>query len=125
MDVNTEVYYANFNWDNVLALVGKTKLEFTEIPKFPAVRRDLALLLDKNIMYKEVEELAYTAERKLLKAVNLFDIYEGDKLEAGKKSYAVSFMLQDEEATLNDKQIDNVMQKLIKTYNEKLGATLR
>jgi phenylalanyl-tRNA synthetase beta chain len=125
MDVNTDVFYADFNWDNVLALVGKTKLEFTEIPKFPAVRSDLALLLDKKITYKELEELAYNAERKLLKSVNLFDIYEGDKLEAGKKSYAVSFMLQDEEATLNDKQIDNVMQKLIKTYTEKLGAVLR
>lgn len=125
LDVNTEVFYADFNWDNVLSLVGKTKLEFTEIPKFPAVRRDLALLLDKKVTYKELEELAYSAERKLLKDVNLFDIYEGDKLEAGKKSYAVSFMLQDEEATLNDKQIDNVMQKLIKTYTEKLGAVLR
>ncbi len=125
LDVNTEVFYADFNWDNVLSLVGKTKLEFTEIPKFPAVRRDLALLLDKKVTYKELEELAYNAERKLLKDVNLFDIYEGDKLEVGKKSYAVSFMLQDEEATLNDKQIDNVMQKLIKTYTEKLGAILR
>jgi phenylalanyl-tRNA synthetase beta chain len=125
MDVNADVFYADFNWDNVLSLVGKTKLEFTEIPKFPAVRRDLALLLDKKISYKELEELAFAAERKLLKSVNLFDIYEGDKLEAGKKSYAVSFMLQDEEATLNDKQIDNVMQKLIKTYTEKLGAVLR
>lgn len=125
MDVNAETFYADFNWDNILALVGKTKLEFTEIPKFPAVRRDLALLLDKKITYKELEELAFNSERKLLKAVNLFDIYEGDKLEVGKKSYAVSFMLQDEEATLNDKQIDNVMQKLIKTYTEKLGAVLR
>jgi len=125
LDVNTEVFYADFNWDNVLSLVGKTKLEFTEIPKFPAVRRDLALLLDKKVTYKELEELAYNTERKLLKDVNLFDIYEGDKLEAGKKSYAVSFMLQDEESTLNDKQIDNVMQKLIKTYTEKLGAVLR
>lgn len=125
LDVNTDVFYADFNWDNVLSLVGKTKLEFMEIPKFPAVRRDLALLLDKKVTYKELEELAFNAERKLLKDVNLFDIYEGDKLEAGKKSYAVSFMLQDEEATLNDKQIDNVMQKLIKTYTEKLGAVLR
>jgi phenylalanyl-tRNA synthetase beta chain len=125
LDVNTDVFYADFNWDSVLSLVDKTKLEFTEIPKFPAVRRDLALLLDKKVTYKELEELAYNAERKLLKDVNLFDIYEGDKLEAGKKSYAVSFMLQDEEATLNDKQIDNVMQKLIKTYTEKLGAVLR
>ena len=125
MDINADVFYADFNWDNVLALVGKTKLEFTDIPKFPSVRRDLALLLDKKITYKELEELAFSAERKLLKTVNLFDIYEGDKLEAGKKSYAISFMLQDDEATLNDKQIDNVMQKLIKTYTEKVGATLR
>jgi phenylalanyl-tRNA synthetase beta chain len=125
MDVNADVFYADFNWDNVLSLVGKTKLEFTEIPKFPSVRRDLALLLDKAISYKELEDLAFTTERKLLKSVNLFDIYVGDKLEAGKKSYALSFTLLDEEATLNDKQIDNVMQKLIKNYTEKLGAVLR
>lgn len=124
-DVNTEVFYADFNWDNVLSLVGKTKLEYTEIPKFPSVRRDLALLLDKKVKYKELEELAFNTERKLLKDVNLFDIYEGDKLEAGKKSYALSFILQDEEATLNDKQIDNVMQKLMKNYTEKLGASIR
>lgn len=125
MDVNAEVFYADFNWDNVLALVGKTKLEFTEIPKFPSVRRDLALLIDKKTTYKELEELAFSTERKLLKSVNLFDIYMGDKLEAGKKSYALSFTLQDEEATLNDKQIENVMQKLIKNYTEKMGASLR
>lgn len=125
MDVNAEVFYADFNWDNVLSLVGKTKLEYVEIPKFPSVRRDLALLLDKKITYKELEELAFNTERKILKTVNLFDIYEGDKLEAGKKSYALSFILQDDEATLTDKQIDNVMQKLIKSYTEKLGATLR
>lgn len=124
-DVNTDVYYADFNWDNVLSLVGKTKLEYTEIPKFPSVRRDLALLLDKKVTYKELEELAFNTERKLLKDVNLFDIYEGDKLEAGKKSYALSFILQDEETTLNDKQIDNVMQKLMKNYTEKLGASIR
>lgn len=125
MDVNAEVFFADFNWDNVLSLLGKTKLEFTEIPKFPSVRRDLALLIDKKTSYKELEELAFSTERKLLKAVNLFDIYMGDKLEAGKKSYALSFTLQDEEATLNDKQIDTVMQKLIKNYTEKMGATLR
>lgn len=125
LDVNAEVFYADLNWDNVLSLLGKTKLEFTEIPKFPAVRRDLALLIDKKTTYKELEDLAFSTERKLLKAVNLFDIYMGDKLEAGKKSYALSFTLQDEEATLNDKQIDNVMQKLIKNYTEKMGASLR
>ena len=124
-DINADVFYADFNWDNVLSLVGKTKLEYKEISKFPSVRRDLALLLDKKITYKELEEIAFNTERKLLKAVNLFDIYEGDKLEKGKKSYALSFNLQDDEATLNDKQIDNVMQKLIKTYIEKVGATIR
>ena len=125
MDINADVFYADFNWDNVLSLVGKAKLEFKEISKFPSVRRDLALLLDKKITYKELEELAFNTERKLLKTVNLFDIYEGDKLEAGKKSYALSFNLQDDEATLNDKQIENVMQKLIKTYTEKVGAAIR
>jgi phenylalanyl-tRNA synthetase beta chain len=125
MDINAEVFYADFNWDNVLSLVGKAKLEFKDISKFPSVRRDLALLLDKKITYKELEELAFNTERKLLKTVNLFDIYEGDKLEAGKKSYALSFNLQDDEATLNDKQIENVIQKLIKTYTEKVGATIR
>ena len=125
MDVTADVYYADFNWDNVLALIGKNKLEFKEIPKFPSVRRDLALLVDKKVTYKELEEIAFNTERKLLKDVNLFDIYEGDKLEVGKKSYALSFSLQDDEATLNDKQIDNVMQKLIKNYTEKVGASLR
>lgn len=125
MDISADVFYADFNWDNILSLVGKTKLEFKEISKFPSVRRDLALLLDKKITYKELEEIAFNTERKLLKTVNLFDIYEGDKLEAGKKSYALSFNLQDDDATLNDKQIENVMQKLIKTYIEKVGATIR
>lgn len=125
LDVNGDVFFADLHWDNILALVGKTKLEFNEIPKFPAVRRDLALLVDQKTSYRELEDLAYSTERKLLKAVNLFDIYVGDKLEAGKKSYALSFTLQDDDATLNDKQIDQVMQKLIKNYTEKMGATLR
>ncbi|MFO0321302.1 MAG: phenylalanine--tRNA ligase subunit beta [Bacteroidota bacterium] len=125
MDISADVFYADFNWDNVLSLVGKIKLEFKEISKFPSVKRDLALLLDKKISFKELEEIAYNTERKLLKTVNLFDIYEGDKVGFGKKSYAVSFNLQDDESTLNDKQIESVMQKLIKSFNEKLGATIR
>jgi len=125
LDVNGDVFFADLHWDNILALIGKTKLEFREIPKFPAVRRDLALLVDQKTSYRELEDLAYSTERKLLKSVNLFDIYVGDKLEAGKKSYALSFTLQDDDATLNDKQIDQVMQKLIKNYTEKMGATLR
>jgi phenylalanyl-tRNA synthetase beta chain len=124
-DINAEVFYANFNWDAILELAKKTKLEYSEIPKFPEVKRDLALLLNKSTTYKEVEELAFSTEKKLLKSVNLFDIYEGEKLEVGKKSYAVSFILQDDNATLTDKQIDAVMQKLIKNYSEKLGANIR
>lgn len=125
MDILSDVFCAEFNWDHLLSCIGKTKLEYAEIPKFPAVKRDLALLLDKHIHYKQLEELAFSAEKNILKAVNLFDIYEGDKLEAGKKSYALRFTLQNNEATLTDRQIDGVMQKLIQTYQEKIGAVLR
>ena len=105
--------------------VKNVKVGYTEISKFPAVKRDLALLIDKNVQFVEIEKIAYESERKLLKAVELFDVYEGKNLEAGKKSYAVSFLLQDENATLNDKQIDKIMQKLITNLENKLGAKLR
>ena len=95
------------------------------MPKFPEVRRDLALLIDTAISYAQIEELAFQTEKKLLKAVNLFDVYEGEKLEAGKKSYAVSFIIQDENSTLEDKQIEKIMDKLISTFKEKLGAAIR
>ena len=98
---------------------------YKEISKFPAVKRDLALLIDKKVQFAEIEKIAYEADKKLLKSVELFDVYEGKNLEAGKKSYAVSFMLQDENATLNDKQIDKVMQKLIANLQNKLDAKLR
>lgn len=124
-DLNQSVFYADFNLEVLFELNRKNKTEYTEIPKFPAVRRDLAMLLDKSVKYTQIEELAYTAERKFLKEVNLFDIYEGDKIGAGKKSYAVSFTLLNEESTLTDKQIDGIMQKLITTYKEKLNAELR
>ena len=91
----------------------------------PAVKRDLALLLDKNIQFAEIEKIAYETEKKLLKEVELFDVYEGKNLEAGKKSYAVSFLLQDEIQTLNDKMIDKIMSKLVKNLEDKLGAKLR
>lgn len=118
------VMYACINWDVLVKEFSKQKIEFEEISKFPAVRRDLALLLDKSVNYKQVEELAFSTERKLLKEVHLFDIYEGEKL-GNKKSYAVSFTLLNTEATLTDKQIDGVMDKLISNYKEKLGAELR
>ena len=124
-DIKQAVFYADFNWNNIIKLLSAKEIEFVEIPKFPEVRRDLALLINKEIEFGEIVKIAYQVEKNILKKVNLFDIYEGDKLEAGKKSYAVSFILQDTEKTLNDKQIDGIMNRLIKTYIEKLGATLR
>ena len=126
MDIKQEVFYADFNWDLVVEAVKKNKaLEYTEVPKFPEVRRDLALLIDKAIKFEQLEQLAYQSEKGLLKSVNLFDVYEGDKLPAGKKSYALSFIIQDENATLTDKQIEKIMEKLMKTYREKAGAEIR
>jgi phenylalanyl-tRNA synthetase beta chain len=124
-DIAQQVFYADIDLELLLELNSKTKVEFVEIPKFPSVRRDLAMLLDKTVKYKQIEELAFASEKKFLKEVNLFDIYEGDKIDAGKKSYAVSFTLLNEESTLTDKQIDSIMQKLITTYKEKLNAELR
>lgn len=126
LDISGEVYFADFDWDAVLSLVGSSKdIRFTEVPKFPSVRRDLALVIDKKISYKEVEELAWQTEKNLLREVNLFDVYEGEKLGSDKKSYAVSFILQDFDATLTDVQIEKIMEKLTKVYSEKLGATIR
>ena len=124
-DLDNEVYYAEINWHELMKAVKNVKVSYTEISKYPAVKRDLALLLDKSVQFAEVEKIAYDTERKLLKAVELFDVYEGKNLEPGKKSYAVSFLLQDEHATLNDKQIDKIMQKLIANLENKLGAKLR
>jgi len=125
MDLSQNVFCADFNMDVLFDLSRKNKTEYTEITKFPAVRRDLAMLLDKTVKYAQIEELAYSAERKFLKEVNLFDIYQGDKIADGKKSYAVSFTLLNEENTLTDKQIEGIMEKLINTYKEKLNAELR
>lgn len=118
------VFYACLDWEMLVKEFSKQKITFEEISKFPAVKRDLALLIDKAISYQQIEELAFSTERKLLKEVNLFDIYEGEKL-GNKKSYAVRFTLLNNEATLTDKQIDVVMDKLISNYKEKLGAELR
>lgn len=125
MDIKQEVFYADFNWDLIIEVLKKTKLMYTEVPKFPEVRRDLALLIDKAIQFEQLEQLAYQSEKNMLKNVNLFDVYEGDKLPKGKKSYALSFTLQDENATLTDKQIEKIMEKLMKTYQEKVGAEIR
>ena len=124
-DIDSEVYYADINWKNVLQAIKSVKVSYTELSKFPSVKRDLALLLDKSVQFADIERIAYECERKLLKEVELFDVYEGKNLEPGKKSYAVSFILQDEEKTLNDKQIDKIMSKLIASYEKQLGAKLR
>ncbi len=124
-DINQEVFYADFNWDLIIKSLKKSKTTYTEVSKFPEVRRDLALLLDKQVQYVELEKLAFQTERSLLKKVNLFDVYEGDKIEQGKKSYALSFILQDETKTLNDKQIDKVMERLMETFEKNLNASVR
>lgn len=123
--IKQEVLFADFDWDSILSMSGKKKVKVSELPKFPAVKRDLALLLDEKVTFKEVYNLAFQSERNLLKDVGLFDVYEGDKLPEGKKSYAVSFLLQDETKTLADKQIDKIMQKLQQTFEKNLDAVLR
>ena len=124
-DIDNEVFYADLNWQQIMKTIKSVKVSYKEISKFPVVRRDLALLIDKKIQFAEIEKIAYETEKKLLKEVELFDVYEGKNLEVGKKSYAVSFLLQDENQTLNDKQIDKIMQKLITNLQSKLNAKLR
>ncbi len=124
-DIDTEVFYADLNWTALMKAVRNHKITYTDTPRFPEVRRDLALLIDQPITFAEIERIAYETERKLLKAVNLFDVYEGKNLPVGKKSYAVSFVLQDSEKTLKDAQIDAIMQRMIKNLTERLGASLR
>lgn len=125
LDIETDVYYAELSWTLLMKEIKKSKVTFSEISKFPAVKRDLALLLEKNVQFAEIEKIATESERKLLKDVALFDVYEGKNLPAGKKSYAVSFYLQDEGKTLNDKQIDAIMKKIQTNLEHKLGAQLR
>ena len=124
-DIDNEVYFADLYWNQLTKAVRKQKVGFKEISKYPAVSRDLALLLDKSVEFASVEQIAYNAERKLLKKVELFDVYEGKNLPEGKKSYAVNFILQDEQKTLNDKAIDAVMQKIIQNLKKQLNAELR
>lgn len=125
MDIDTEVYYAELSWSALMKETKKNKVAFAEISKFPAVKRDLALLIDKSVTFAEIQKIASDSERKLLKNVELFDVYEGKNLPAGKKSYAISFFLQDETKTLNDKQIDAIMKKIQTNLEQKVGAQLR
>ena len=123
--LDAPVYYAELNWSALMKVIKKNEVLYTEVPKFPAVSRDLALLVDNSVEFAQIEQIARQTEKKLLKKVELFDVYEGDKLPAGKKSYAVNFILQDEEKTMGDKQIEAIMNKLIAQIKKQLGAELR
>ncbi len=123
--LDNPVYFAELNWTALMKVIKKNEVLYTEVPKFPAVSRDLALLVDNSVEFAQIEQIARQTEKKLLKKVELFDVYEGDKLPAGKKSYAVNFILQDEENTMGDKQIDAIMQKLIANIKKQLNAELR
>ncbi|MFA5326917.1 MAG: phenylalanine--tRNA ligase subunit beta [Prolixibacteraceae bacterium] len=123
--IENPVYYADFSMDVLFVELKNNKVIFAGLPKYPEVRRDLALLIDKSVQFNQLRDLAYRSERKLLQSVDLFDVYEGKGVPEGKKSYAISYILRDEEKTLNDKQIEKIMQKLVSTYERELGALLR
>lgn len=124
-NISQEVLFADFNWDNILEIVKRNKIVFKTISKYPEVRRDFALLLNNDVMFDAIQKIAKQTEKQLLKEVSLFDVYQGKNLPEGKKSYAISFTLQDENKTLNDKQIDKIMSKLQQNFENQLGAELR
>lgn len=124
-DIDKEVYFAEIYWETALTIAGETEVRFIELPKFPEVRRDLSMLLDNNTSFKQIKDIATKVENKLLQQVNLFDVYEGKNIPVGKKSYAVSFILQDREKTLTDQQIDKVMDKIASAYQRELNAEIR
>lgn len=124
-DIKQDVFYADFNWSIIQSLLKNKTLLYQPMSKFPEVRRDLALLIDKSIKFEQLEQLALQTEKKLLKKVSVFDVYEGNKLDANKKSYALSFTLQNQDNTLSDEQIEGVMSKLQKAFEEKVGAVIR
>lgn len=124
-DVDGAVFYAEFDWDLVVKAIRKNVIKFQEVAKFPAVNRDLALLVDESVAFEQLKTIALKSERKLLKDVAIFDVYKGDKLPEGKKSYALSFVIQDDEKTLNDKQIEAIIKKLIINFEKETGATVR
>ena len=123
--IKQKVYAAEFSWDVLLNKVKKNSVKFTELPRFPEVKRDLALLLDYQVSFADLRNAAYQAEKKLLKNIVLFDVYTGDKIPEGKKQYAISFYLQDPDKTLTDKAVDAIMEKLLRLFKEKFGAELR
>ncbi|REJ81666.1 MAG: phenylalanine--tRNA ligase subunit beta [Bacteroidetes bacterium] len=124
-DITNEVFFADINWDQLIRISGKIPVRVSELSKFPSVRRDLSMLINSNVSFSDITSVAGKTERKILKDVNLFDVYQGDKLEKNKKSYAVSFILQNDQQTLTDKEIDKVMEKLMTAFEKELGAQIR
>jgi phenylalanyl-tRNA synthetase beta chain len=124
-DVKQPVFAAEISWPVLLELVSRVKVKFSELPKFPEVRRDLALLLDESVRYADIRRSAQRAAKKLLRQVGLFDVYRGDKIPAGKKQYALSFVFQDPDKTLTDAEIEKIMAKLLATFENEFGAVLR
>jgi phenylalanyl-tRNA synthetase beta chain len=124
-DLKYPVYYASLNWDDLIRICGNNKITFTDISRYPEVRRDLAIVLNNETTFADIQRIANQYGKKILRKVNLFDVYEGDKIEAGKKSYAVSFILQDEEKTLAEKEIDSFMNRLMMGFEKELGAVIR
>lgn len=124
-DIGQDVFYSHIDWDQVLKMIGRKPVQFSELPKYPAVRRDMAMLLDRDIRFISIRDIAFRTERNVLREVNLFDVYESDSLGAGKKSYAVSFILRDDLRTLTDKNIDKVMDNLRRAFEKELGAKIR
>ena len=123
--IKQPVFAAEINWEVLFTLVKRDKFSFKELPKFPEVRRDLALLLDENVSYGALRASALKAGKKLIKSVSLFDVYRGDKIPAGKKQYALNFVLQDLEHTLTDVEVENAMQRVLNALSTEFGATLR
>lgn len=124
-DLKNPVFYADFNWDYVMKLIKNNKVAFEELPRFPEVRRDLSLVINKDIRFATIRAVAQKTEKKLLRQINLFDVYEGDKIDSNKKAYAMSFILRDQEKTLTDQEVDNIMSKLLKAFESEVGATIR
>ena len=124
-DIKADVYFAEIEWTALMKAIRNHKVTFTDIAKYPEVRRDLSLLIDKGVTFDAIKKVVMKAEKRLIKRVSLFDVYEGDKIADGKKSYAISIILQDEEKTLNDKQIDHIMEQIMKSLDTEIGAKIR
>lgn len=124
-DIRQDVFYAEIVWENLIRLTGTRAIRFSELPRYPWVRRDLALLVDRSVKFSQIHDLAFRTERNILQEVDLFDVYESETIGRDKKSYAVSFILRDERQTLTEKNIEKTMGALVKAFEREFGATLR